>query len=85
VMADSGIDRDDLAQAFELPNEFAESVSRLVAADGLVGAGKARRITAFSLGPRNGDVRQVALEWEEATPYANVTPQRRNVEGEWGR
>ena len=85
VMADSGINRDDLAQAFDLPNEFAESVTRLVVADGLVGSGKARRVTSFSLGPRNGNVRRVALEWEEATPYSNVTPGRRRIEGEWRR
>lgn len=84
-MADSGINRDDLAQAFDLPNEFVESVTRLVVADGLVGAGKARRVTSFSLGPRNGSMRRVALEWEESTPYGNVTPQRRRIEGEWRR
>ncbi len=84
-MADSGINGDDLVQAFDLPNEFAESITRLVVADGLVSAGKARRVTSFGLGPRNGDLRQVALEWEEATPYANVTPQRRRIEGEWRR
>lgn len=84
-MADSGIDADDLAQAFDSPNEIAESVTRLVVADGLVGSGKARRVTAFSLGPRDGNVRRVALEWEEATPYSNVTPGHRRIEGDWRR
>jgi hypothetical protein len=82
-MADSGIDATDLAQAFQLPNEFVENLARLVVADGLVGAGKARRITSFHVGPRTGDARRVALEWEEATPYSNVTPGRRSIEGEW--
>jgi hypothetical protein len=66
-----------------LPDEVAESVTRLVVADGLIGSGKARRVTSFSLGPRDGNVRRVALEWEEATPYSNVTPGRRRIEGDW--
>jgi hypothetical protein len=84
-MADSGIDRADLAQAFDLPNEFAESLTRLVVADGLLGAGKARRLTSLSVGPRNGDTRRLTLGWEEATPHANVTPGRRRIEGDWRR
>lgn len=84
-MADSGINGDDLTESFDLPNEIAESVTRLVVADGLVGTGKAWRVTSFSLGPRNGGARQVELEWEEATPYSNVTPGRRRIEGEWRR
>jgi hypothetical protein len=82
-MADSGIDANDLQQAFDLPNEFAESVTRLVVADGLVGRGKAGRIISCSVGPRNANVRHVAIEWGEATPYSNVTPGRRRIEGEW--
>ena len=39
-MAETGIVRDDLHHAFELPNEFAESIIRLVIADGLVGSGR---------------------------------------------
>jgi len=36
-MADCGIDADDLRQAFELPNEYAESVTKLVIIQGLRG------------------------------------------------
>lgn len=37
-MTDPGINVDDLRQAFELPNEFAEAVARLVLTDGLLAA-----------------------------------------------
>jgi hypothetical protein len=84
-MADPGIDHDDLRQAFDQPNETAEAITRLVVADGLVGGGNASRLVALHLGPRNGDVRKIALEWEEPRMYSNVKPQRRKLEGEWRR
>jgi hypothetical protein len=82
-LTDTGIDRADLAQAFEQPNETAEAITRLVVADGLVGTGNARRLVSVHLGPRNGDGRKVALEWEEPRAYTNVEPARRRLEGEW--
>lgn len=84
-LADPGIDRDHLLQAFDQPNETAAAITRLVVADGLVGGGNARRLVALHLGPRNGDVRKIALEWEEPHMYSNVEPQRRKLEGEWRR
>lgn len=84
-LADPGIDRDDLRQAFDQPNESAEAITRLVVADGLVGSGNARRLAALRLGPRNGDVRHIAVEWEEPVTYANVEPRRRTLEGKWSR
>jgi hypothetical protein len=84
-MADSGIDGDNLREAFDLPNEIAQPITHLVVAEGLVGHGKARRITSLSVGPRDGDVRRLALGWEDATRYANVTPRQRHIEGEWRR
>jgi len=82
-MTNSGINEDDLRQSYYLPNEFAEAVVRLVTADGLVGSGNARRVVSLSLGPRNGQTRRIALEWEDPRTYTNVEPARRIVEGEW--
>lgn len=78
-MTGPGIDRDDLRQCFDLPNEIAEPITRLVVSDGVVGSGHAARVTAFALGPRAGDRRRIALEWEEPRVYSNVAPQRRLV------
>ena len=84
-LAGTGINTQDLSQVFDLPNEIAEAVTRLVIADGLVGSGRARRIVSFSLGPRHGDTRRVALEWEDTHTYVNVTPERRHLQAEWRR
>jgi hypothetical protein len=84
-MTDTGISVDDLRQAFDLSNEFAEAVVRLVTADGLVGSAHARRIVSLSLGPRVSGARRFALEWEAAQVYSNAAPQRYTVEGNWRR
>jgi hypothetical protein len=84
-IASPGINIDDLREAFDLPNEFAEAVVRLVVTEGLVGGGKAQRITSFALGPRTGDVRRFALEWESPQVYQNEQPTHHRVEGEWRR
>jgi len=72
-------------QAFAQPNETAEAITRLVVAAGLVGSGNARRLVMLHVGPRNGDGRQLELEWEEPRMYSNVEPGRRRLEGEWRR
>jgi hypothetical protein len=82
-LAETGINDQDLGEAFALSNEIAPAVSRLVVADGLVGSGRAQRLVAFELGPRVGDRRRVAIEWEEPRAYSNVEPGRRSLEGEW--
>jgi hypothetical protein len=84
-LTDPGIDVDDLRQAFDLPNEFAEAVVHLVVAGGLIGSGNAARIVSLSLGPRTGETRRFTLEWEDPRTYSNVEPARRRVEGEWRR
>ena len=84
-MTDTGIGVDDLRQAFDLSNEFAEAVVRLVVSDGLIGSGNARRVISLSLGPRTGQTRRLELEWEDPQTYVNVEPVRRRVEGEWQR
>lgn len=84
-MTDTGIGVDDLRQAFDLSNEFAEAVVRLVVSDGLIGSGNARRVVSLSLGPRTGQTRRLELEWEDPQTYVNVEPVRRRVEGEWQR
>ncbi len=84
-MTDPGINIDDLRQAFDLPNEIAEPVVRLVIADGLVGGGKAKRVVALSVGPRDGDARTIALEWDDPQTYAGAQPVRRAIEGTWRR
>jgi hypothetical protein len=82
-LAETNINAEDLRQTFLLSNEIAPAVARLVVADGLVGGGHAQRVTAFDLGPRVGDRRRVAMEWEEERAYTNVEAQRRSFEGEW--
>jgi hypothetical protein len=84
-MSDHGINVDDLGRCFDLPNEIAEPIARLVVSEGLVGSGHASRVTSFALGPRVGDQRRVALEWEEPRVYTDVAPQRRRVNGDWAR
>lgn len=84
-LATTGIDPSDLRQAFDLPNEFAEAVVRLVLTEGLVGTGHAQRLISLAVGPRSGDVRHIAIEWEEPKVYVNVQPQRRRIDGEWRR
>lgn len=82
-LSETGIDRADLAQAFGQPNETVEAVTRLVVADGLVGAGNASRLIAVQVGPRNADTRRIAIEWEEPRTYTNVAPARRSLDGDW--
>lgn len=84
-LAETGIDIDDLRQAFDQANEFAEAITRLVVADGLVGSGRARRLTTCEVGPRDGGVRRISIEWEDPRVYDNVEPQPRLLEGEWRR
>ncbi len=81
-LTEPGINTDDLRQALALSNEIAPAVTRLVVADGLVGSGRARRITSFALGPRVGDSRRIAIEWELPAAYGGE-PERRSIEGEW--
>ena len=82
-MTDTGIDLVDLRQAFDLPNEFAEAVVRLVVIEGLVGSGRARRLLSLSLGPRDALSRRIAIEWEDPRTYVNVEPMQRRIESEW--
>ncbi|WP_432874836.1 DUF4062 domain-containing protein [Kribbella sp. CA-245084] len=84
-LASPGVNINDLREAFDLPNEFAEAVARLVVTEGLVGGGKAQRIISLTLGPRTGNVRRFALEWESPQIYQNEQPTRHRVEGEWRR
>jgi hypothetical protein len=82
-LADTGINPDDLQQAFAQPNEVAEGITRLVVTEGLVGSGRAARIGSFSLGPRVGDTRRVEIEWIDPRVYSNVEPVVRRLVGEW--
>ncbi len=84
-MTETTINGDDLRQAFDLPNEFAEAVTRLVVTDGLVGGRNASRVLSLSLGPRTGNSRRIAVEWEAHRIYANDEPARRALEGDWPR
>jgi len=84
-MVETGLNADDLRQCFDLPNEIAESITRLVVTEGLVGHGHAKRVVSLSLGPRSPDrnTRQIAISWDEPRTYTNVEPQRRSIEGVW--
>ena len=82
-LAATGIDDEDLRLCFTLPNEVAEAVTRLVLLEGLVGGGRASRITRFQLGPRTQGRRRLLLEWEDPLVYRDQPPSRRTVNGEW--
>lgn len=84
-LTDTGIDVDDLGQAFDQPNETAEAIARLVVTEGLVGSGNASRVTDFKLGTRDGGARRIAIAWEEPRAFSNVEPKLRRLEGEWRR
>lgn len=81
-MAETGINADELRDAFALSNEIAPAVAVSSSRTALSGSGHARRVTAFELGPRVGDRRRVAVEWEVPQPFENE-PTRRSLEGEW--
>jgi hypothetical protein len=81
--AETGLDAGDLLQAFALPNEVVEPITRLVLTEGLVGSGNASRVTRASVGPRLADTRRLALEWLTPRPYANTEATRRRIEGDW--
>jgi Domain of unknown function (DUF4062) len=82
-LADTGINPDDLQQAFTQPNEVAEGITRLVVTEGLVGSGRAARIGSFSLGPRVGERRRIEIEWTDPRVYSNMEPAVRRLVGDW--
>jgi len=82
-MADPGLDRDALAQAFALDDPAAREVIRLLLVEALLGKGNAQALTRLELGPRQGDARQIVIEWLEPKIYTNVEPERRRIEGTW--
>jgi len=82
-MTEPGVDGDDLAQAFALSNEIAPAIARLVVTEGLVGGGRAERLTRFELGPRAVDTRRVLVEWRPPQAQTNVESPVRNLEGDW--
>jgi hypothetical protein len=84
-MANPGVDRQALEQAFDRPDEQAGPIARLVVADGLIASGNALAITRLDVGPQEGDGRDMVLEWLEPRVYSNVEPQLRRVEGTWRR
>ncbi|MCU1278910.1 MAG: hypothetical protein JWM53_2456, partial [bacterium] len=82
-LATTGIEADDLAQCFELPNEVAEAVTRLLVLEALVGGGRASRIIQFELGPRTQGQRRLLLEWEDPVVYRDEPSNRRAISGDW--
>ena len=82
--AETGVDVNDLRQAFALPNEVVEPITRLVLVQGLVGGGHARRVARVFVGPRVRDTRPLAVEWLAAGSGSRDEPiTRRAVEGDW--
>lgn len=82
--AETGVDASDLRQAFALPNEIVEPITRLVLTEGLVGKGHARRVARVFIGPRVGETRRLAVEWVGGgSDYRNEPTTRRAVEGDW--
>jgi hypothetical protein len=84
-MANPGVDRQALEQAFDRSDEEAGPIARLVIADGLIASGNAAAITRLDVGPRQDDDREIVLEWLEPRVYSNVEPQVRRFEGIWRR
>jgi hypothetical protein len=82
-LATTGIEAGDLTQCFELPNEVAEAVTRLVVLEGLVGGGRASRIIQFEIGPRTQGRRRLLLEWEDPVVCRDQPPNRRAISGDW--
>ena len=83
-VAETGVEITDLRQAFALPNEVVEPITRLVLTEGLVGHGHARRVARVFVGPRGGDARRLAVEWLAAgSGYRDEPTTRRAVEGSW--
>jgi hypothetical protein len=82
-MTDPGVDRAGLEDAFTLPDEQATATVQLLVAEGMVGAGNASAVTLVELGPRQGDARQLLLEWFEPRVYADAEPGRRLIHGLW--
>lgn len=82
-MADPGLDRAALDRAFSLDHPAAGEVVRLLIVEALVGKGNAQAVTRVEVGPRQGDAREVAIEWLEPHVYVNVEPQRRRLNGTW--
>ncbi len=86
-MVEPALNNEDMRQCFDLPNEIAESITRLVVSEALVGGGHAHRVVSLALGPRSSErgTRQIAIAWDEPRTYVNVEPQRRGIEGVWQR
>jgi hypothetical protein len=64
--AETGIDPSDLRQAFDLPNEIVEAITRLVITEGLVASGNASRVIEVHVGPR------LARTWTPSSPPAQT-------------
>jgi hypothetical protein len=78
----TGIDEQDLAQAFTLPNEIVVPITRLVVATGLISSGNAARVLDLQAGPAIAGNRNLRLRWEPPADYAGTaTP--REIEGIW--
>jgi hypothetical protein len=84
-MAHPGVERQALERAFDRPDDEAGSIAWLVIADGLISSGNASAITRLDVGRRQGDGREIVLEWLEPHVYSNVEPRVRRVEGTWLR
>ena len=81
--AETGVEASSLEQAFALPNEVVEPITRLLVTEGLLGSGNASRLINASVGPRVAGGRRVSVEWLTPRPHSNVEPTRRRVDGEW--
>lgn len=64
-----------------VPEEALRSILRLLVVEALVGAGRARRLTTFQLGPPAPGGRRLALGWETHSPHPGRSAERREVEG----
>jgi hypothetical protein len=82
-MADPGLDRDALAHAFALDDPAARELIRLLLVEALLGNGNAQALTRLELEPRQGDAREIVVEWLEPRVYTNVEPKRRGIKGTW--
>ena len=64
-----------------VPDEIVRPLAEVMVVDGLLGSGRAARVTLFRLGASVGGQRRLELEWEPAQRYENEGRERRQLDG----
>ena len=64
-----------------VPDEIIRPLAEVMVVDGLLGSGRAARVTMFRLGASVGGQRRLELEWEPPQRYENERRERRQLDG----